>query len=196
MAPPWEAGQHLVEVHDHYRAELTQLRDVLEQVRDGNRDAGSARSALNEMAVRANTWVLGSVCQTYCLALTQHHSMEDAAVFPHLAAQDDGLAAVIARLGDEHVAIHELLEAVDRSLVDLVQKPDDLTAVDEAVERAVRCPAVALRLRGARAGRPAQPARLLPRPALTRVSGSAARAAAARSPAARRGAARPRTTRA
>ena len=156
MAPPWDestrpsagstaddgtttargaaAGQHLVEVHDHYRAELTQLRDVLEQVRAGNRDAGSARSALNEMAVRANTWVLGSVCQTYCLALTQHHSMEDAAVFPHLAAQGDGLAAVIARLSDEHVAIHELLEAVDRSLVDLVQEPGDLTAVDEAVD--------------------------------------------------------------
>jgi iron-sulfur cluster repair protein YtfE (RIC family) len=128
------AGQHLVEVHDHYRAELTQLRDVLEQVRAGNRGAGSARSALNEMAVRANTWVLGSVCQTYCLALTQHHSMEDAAVFPHLASQGDGLAAVITRLGDEHVAIHELLKGVDRSLVDLVREPGDLTAVDAAVD--------------------------------------------------------------
>jgi hypothetical protein len=134
VAPTREAGQHLVEVHNHYRAELAQLRDVLEQVRAGNRGAGSARSALNEMAVRANAWVLGSVCQTYCLALTQHHSMEDAAIFPHLAAQDEGLAAVIARLSDEHVAIHELLEAVDRALVDLVREPRDLTAVDAAVD--------------------------------------------------------------
>ena len=67
------AGQHLVEVHDHYRRELARLRDVLDQVRAGSLGAGAARSELNDMALRANTWVLGSVCQSYCLALTQHH---------------------------------------------------------------------------------------------------------------------------
>ena len=84
------AGQHLVDVHDHYRQELTRLRDVLEQVRVGSLGAGAARSELNDMAVRANTWVLGSVCQSYCFALTQHHSMEDAGIFPHLAARTTG----------------------------------------------------------------------------------------------------------
>ena len=64
--------------------------------------AGAARSELNEMAVRANTWVLGSVCQSYCFALTQHHSMEDAGIFPHLGAEEGGLRAVIDRLGEEH----------------------------------------------------------------------------------------------
>lgn len=128
------AGQHLVEVHDHYRSELAQLRDVLDQVRAGSLGAGAARSELNQMAVRANTWVLGSVCQSYCLALTQHHSMEDAAVFPHLGSQDHGLSAVVERLGQEHRAIHNLLESVDAALVDLVTAPDDLTAVQAAVD--------------------------------------------------------------
>jgi hypothetical protein len=128
------AGQHLLEVHDHYRRELTQLRDVLDQVRAGSLGAGAARSELNDMAVRANTWVLGSVCQSYCLALTQHHSMEDAAVFPHLGSQDQGLRAVVDRLGQEHRAIHDLLESVDAALVELVSAPDDLSTVQDAVD--------------------------------------------------------------
>ena len=121
------AGQHLLDVHDHYRRELSQLRDVLDEVREGSLGAGAARSELNDMAVRANTWVLGSVCQSYCLALTQHHSMEDAAVFPHLGSQDHGLRAVVDRLGQEHRAIHDLLESVDAALVELVSVPDDLS---------------------------------------------------------------------
>jgi hypothetical protein len=133
-APCGAAGQHLLDVHDHYRAELAQLRDVLDQVRSGSMGAGAARSQLNAMAVRANTWVLGSVCQSYCLALTQHHSMEDAAIFPHLGAQDHGLAAIVARLGEEHQAIHELLETVDSALVGLVSDPGDLTGVQAAVD--------------------------------------------------------------
>ena len=128
------AGQHLVDVHDHYRDGLTRLRDVLEQVRVGALGAGAARSELNDMAVRANTWVLGSVCQSYCFALTQHHSMEDAGIFPHLGGEDDGLRAVIDRLGEEHRAIHDLLEAVDRALVALVREPGDLTTVNAAVD--------------------------------------------------------------
>ena len=128
------AGQHLLDVHDHYRRELSQLRDVLDQVREGSLGAGAARSELNDMAVRANSWVLGSVCQSYCLALTQHHSMEDAAVFPHLGSQDHGLRAVVERLGQEHRAIHDLLESVDAALVDLVSSPDDLSAVQSAVD--------------------------------------------------------------
>ena len=128
------AGRHLLDVHDHYRAELGRLRDVLDQVRAGTVDTASARSEVNAMAVRSNTWVLGSVCQSYCLALTQHHTMEDVAVFPHLGSQDSGLRAVLDRLGEEHRAIHALLESVDSALVDLVRTPEDLTAVEDAVD--------------------------------------------------------------
>jgi hypothetical protein len=41
------AGQHLVDVHDHLRAELTQLRDLIEQVARGALDVGAARSFIN-----------------------------------------------------------------------------------------------------------------------------------------------------
>ena len=86
------------------------------------------------MALRANTWVLGSVCQSYCFSLTQHHTLESAAMFPHLASQDGDLAPVVARLGEEHVAIHHLLEAVDASLVALVARPGDFAGLDATAD--------------------------------------------------------------
>ena len=59
-------GQHLIDVHDMLRGELTELRDVVAQVRDGALGAGDARSALNEMALRQNDWTLGAFCARYC----------------------------------------------------------------------------------------------------------------------------------
>jgi hypothetical protein len=50
-----QVAQHLVDVHDMLRRELTELRDIVSQVRAGALDAGDARSALNEMAMRQTT---------------------------------------------------------------------------------------------------------------------------------------------
>src|SRR5690606_19798212 len=41
-------GRHLIDVHDVLRRELSELRDVLQQVREGATSAGDARAALNE----------------------------------------------------------------------------------------------------------------------------------------------------
>ena len=53
------AGRHLVDVHDGLRAELTQLRDLVEQVAAGTLEAGVARSFINTMTLRQNDWTLG-----------------------------------------------------------------------------------------------------------------------------------------
>lgn len=127
-------GRHLVEVHDHLRAELEQIRDLLEQVRRGTMPIGRARSVLNEMTVRQNNWTLGAYCASYCSMLTQHHHLEDAAVFPHLRRADATLTPVIDRLEAEHVIIHEVVEGVDRALVNLVGSPGDFTELQEAVD--------------------------------------------------------------
>ena len=52
---------------------------------------GDARSALNEMALRQNDWTLGAFCSRYCAVVTQHHGIEDDAIFPHLARSEPGL---------------------------------------------------------------------------------------------------------
>jgi hemerythrin-like domain-containing protein len=128
------AGQHLVDIHDALRAELTQLHDVVEQVARGMVDAGSARSLINTMALRQNNWTLGAFCESYCRIVTGHHTLEDRSVFPHLRARDPRLAPVLDRLHDEHEVIADVLDRVDRALVALVSEPDGLPKVRAAVD--------------------------------------------------------------
>jgi Luciferase-like monooxygenase/Hemerythrin HHE cation binding domain len=127
-------GQHLVDVHDMLRTELTELREILAQVRDGGLSAGGARSALNEMALRQNDWTLGAFCSRYCGAVAQHHGLEDDAIFPHLARSDRTLEPVIERLADEHLVIHDAIQAVDHALVDHINHPDDYRPIQAAID--------------------------------------------------------------
>ena len=114
------AGQHLIDVHDGLRAELTRLRDLIEQVAAGTTDPALVRSHINRMTIRQNNWTLGVFCESYCRALTAHHTLEDGSVFTHLRRGEAALAPVLDRLAVEHEVIADLLERVDRVLVSLV----------------------------------------------------------------------------
>jgi hypothetical protein len=127
-------GLHLVEVHDHLRGELSTVRDIARQVIDGLLAVGDARSAINVMTMRQNDWTLGAYCASYCRIVTQHHSLEDAQVFPHLRRSDEGLAAVIDRLEAEHLVIHEVLEELDAALVRFIRDSSDSAQLREAVD--------------------------------------------------------------
>jgi alkanesulfonate monooxygenase SsuD/methylene tetrahydromethanopterin reductase-like flavin-dependent oxidoreductase (luciferase family) len=127
-------GQHLVDVHDVLRRELGELREILRQVRDGALGAGEARSALNEMALRQNDWTLGAFCSRYCGAVAQHHGLEDEAIFPHLARSDARLQPVIGRLADEHLVIHDAIQAVDAALVRHIGAPEDYEPIQRALD--------------------------------------------------------------
>lgn len=128
------AGRHLLEVHDHYRAEMAHVREVLAKVKAGTEQIGRARGAVQQMAIRANDWTLGGYCQAQCSSLTQHHSMEDTGIFPHLRKNQPDLAPVIDRLDAEHHAIHDLLERVDAALIHLVRNPTDYGPITDAVD--------------------------------------------------------------
>ncbi|WP_445256250.1 LLM class flavin-dependent oxidoreductase [Nocardioides aurantiacus] len=112
--------QHLVDVHDALRAELTQLRGVVEQVRSGLLQVGQARSVINTMTMRQNSWTLGAYCESYCRIVTGHHTLEDRSVFPHLRSRDPAVGPVLDRLHAEHEVVAAVLEDVDRALVGLV----------------------------------------------------------------------------
>ncbi|HLR94155.1 MAG TPA: LLM class flavin-dependent oxidoreductase [Jiangellaceae bacterium] len=116
------AGQHLVDIHDQLRQELSQVRDLVEQVAAGSTSAGAARSQINAMTMRQNNWTLGTYCESYCRAVTTHHTIEDQSVFPHLQRNEPALTPVLDRLRDEHLVIHDVLERVDRALVSLVSE--------------------------------------------------------------------------
>ncbi|QOS59491.1 LLM class flavin-dependent oxidoreductase [Thermobifida fusca] len=127
-------GQHLIDVHDHLRAELRRLRELIDQVRVGTLSAGEARSAINQMTLRQHNWSLGAYCASYCRVVTQHHTLEDDSVFPHLRAQEEALEPVIDRLTEEHQVIHRVLNDVDRALVEFISQPDDFAPLQEAVD--------------------------------------------------------------
>ena len=131
---PMSAGAHLVEVHDHLRAELEQLRDLLAEVLAGRLDPAAARSEINAMTLRQNDWTLGFYCARYCRTVTTHHAIEDASVFPHLRSEDPSLAPVLDRLQAEHRVIHDLLEGIDRSLVAFVSGPDGAGVLRAALD--------------------------------------------------------------
>ncbi|MFL6171054.1 MAG: LLM class flavin-dependent oxidoreductase [Ornithinibacter sp.] len=127
--------RHLKEVHDHLRAELTQVRDVVEQVVRGHLAVGSARSAVNAMTLRQNNWTLGAYCESYCRVVTGHHGLEDTGIFPHLRANDPDAVPVVDRLEEEHEVIHDVLDDVDRSLVALVaDEPGALDRLQRVVD--------------------------------------------------------------
>jgi hypothetical protein len=128
-------GRHLIDVHDGLRAELERLRQLVEEVTAGGTDPAALRSFFNRMTIRQNNWTLGAFCQSYCRAVTGHHSLEDRGVFPHLERADPKLEAVLARLGEEHEAIAEILERVDGALVALVaSEPNAIDRVREAID--------------------------------------------------------------
>lgn len=84
--------------------------------------------------MKQNNWTLGAYCMRYCATVTSHHSLEDASVFPHLRTAEKSLGPVLQRLQDEHLVIHDVIEAVDRALVDFVARPQDFSQLDEAVD--------------------------------------------------------------
>jgi hemerythrin-like domain-containing protein len=127
-------GGHLAEVHDHLRAELAQIEDLLRQVRQGALTAARAREMVNELSLRQNNWTLGAYCASYCALVAGHHGLEDRAIFPHLRKSDADLIPVIDRLESEHLIIHEVLVHVDQALVRLISGDGDLDQVEGAVD--------------------------------------------------------------
>ena len=128
------SAQHLVDVHDHLRAELDEVRSVVGQVLASALSPAAARSQINVMTMRQQNWSLGAYCQSYCRLVTGHHSLEDAAMLPHLRAAQPELGPVVDRLEAEHRVIHEVLEEVDRALVRYVGDPSAGPGLQEAVD--------------------------------------------------------------
>jgi hemerythrin-like domain-containing protein len=60
--------------------------------------------------------------------------LEDDAIFPHLRRADSKLEPVIDRLTEEHLVIHDAIEAVDHALVDHMSNPTDFDRLQAAID--------------------------------------------------------------
>lgn len=110
-------GEHLRQVHDMYRAELQVVTELAAMVRAGDADLDDLRGTIHGMAVRTNIQQFGAICLRYCAMLTNHHTLEDRAIFPVVRAASDTYAALVDQLEHEHGAIHEQLRRVDEAIV-------------------------------------------------------------------------------
>lgn len=135
QAPGARSAQFLVQVHDHLRSELEQLRGVVAEVAAGNASPALARSLINRMSMRQNYWSLGAFCAAYCRVLTIHHAIEDSRMFSDLRSRDESLAPVIERLSEEHEVIAGILTRLDEALVLMVDDASELPGVQTEVER-------------------------------------------------------------
>jgi len=135
-----EAGAHLKLVHDHLRDNMRTIRVLMERAAAGLAGAAEIAAETNSLEMVANFRRFGNLCGQHCQIVNTHHSLEDAHVFPALAAQSDGYALVTARLAEEHVVVHELLLRQIDALNAMVATPGaqsfaDAREVYEALER-------------------------------------------------------------
>ncbi len=142
QAPPPEAGRRytsreqaggrrLIEVHDYLRGELDRLRELMSGVSAGSTGRAAARSALLALALWPAETQLAGHCRAFCRIVLLHHHREDTDVFPRLRAFEPPLGPVVDRLEQEHEALHELVERIDRTLV---AEPLDVPGLRAAVD--------------------------------------------------------------
>ena len=116
-------GRHLREVHDHLRGNMKTLARLIERAAAGGADAEALADEAASLAMVANYRRFGTLCGEHCQIVNLHHSIEDAVVFPAIAAQGEGFKAIADRLRAEHVVVHELLVRLIDALTALADQP-------------------------------------------------------------------------
>jgi hypothetical protein len=127
-------GSHLIDVHNHLRGELDNIRRLVNNVESGNVSPGDAVVSLNQFSIRQNNWTTGAYCAAFCRLVALHHGLEDSDVFPHLRSCEEQLEPVIDRLTEEHDVIHDVLEGLNSALVELVTNPGDFNDLRRATD--------------------------------------------------------------
>lgn len=135
-----EPGLHLREIHDHLRGNMTRLRGLIEQASAGHLTGAEIEAQTADLAMVANFRRFGTLCGHHCQFVHGHHSIEDAHLFPGLAAKSEAFRKVTDRLQAEHVVVHELLMRLIDALNVLAETPnrqtfEAATMVYDALER-------------------------------------------------------------
>lgn len=117
------AGEHLKEIHDHLRGQMKMLRELIEQASSGAIGSAEVDARTADLTMVANFRRFGTLCGHHCQFVHGHHSIEDAHLFPGLAAKSEAFRKVTERLQAEHVVVHELLLRLIAALHALADDP-------------------------------------------------------------------------
>ncbi len=133
-------GEHLKMIHDHLRDNMKVLGRLIERASEGQASAEDVKAETADLVMVSNYRRFGTLCGQYCQFVHGHHSIEDQAVFPTIAAQGPAFKAIADRLQAEHVVVHTLLERLIDALIALADAPgqsnfDDAVTVYRALEK-------------------------------------------------------------
>src|SRR3569623_2106027 len=134
------AGEHLREVHDHLRENMQAIRVLIDRAQAGHVSAEDVARETGDLTMVTNFRRFGNLCGQHCQIVNTHHSIEDAYLFPSIAAISEGYRRVADRLQAAHVVVHELLERQIATLNQMVTEPSAehfavAVEVYEALER-------------------------------------------------------------
>jgi len=120
------AGRHLAAIHRMHLREISKARMVLRHVTDGTSDPSVLIKALQNMEIAQNYRLFGNLCGQECRVLQFHHDAEEHHMFPALEANGtDDIRCVVAKLREEHIVVHELLERLQEAAQALNFEPNE-----------------------------------------------------------------------
>ncbi|GGL68334.1 hemerythrin domain-containing protein [Wenxinia marina] len=126
-----EAGGHLAAIHRYHLMEIARLTRVMDALEAGEYQPGKLAETLHETQMLQNLRAVGTLCGRECMALTAHHDIEEAHMFPGLSAVGvAALTAVVDRLKEEHLVVHELLHRFEEAARALDAAPGADTFAD------------------------------------------------------------------
>ena len=121
-----ELGRRLSMIHAMHLRDIAQLRVLVDRIDHDRAAVGQLSETLEGLDMTRNLRAFGVLCGRECNNLLFHHGAEEHHVFPALEERADApLAAVLAKLRQEHEVIHALLEALHAGAGAIYDSPDD-----------------------------------------------------------------------
>lgn len=116
-------GMRLAMIHRLHLQQLDEVKAVILAIDGGLAAPQELEAPVDGLTLTRNLRVFGTLCGQECQVLTFHHSAEDAEIFPALRVGDAALTRVLDRLAEEHLVIHDGIEALARELQAFRQDP-------------------------------------------------------------------------
>lgn len=85
------------------------IAKLIDRAAKGEVTPEQATAEAQALPLNENYRRFGALCGQHCQIIHAHHSIEDAHMFPEVAAKTQAWNKVIDRLTDEHKIVHELL---------------------------------------------------------------------------------------
>ena len=120
------AGSHLAAIHRMHLRDLYYIGKLLDQVKLGIVKPSNLLRRVASASLTENMRTFGTLWGRECQVLNFHHNAEENSIFPQLEQQQiESLNLVVARLKEEHLVVHELLDRLQGASRRLVSEQSE-----------------------------------------------------------------------